>query len=190
MMLECRQVSYAYEPGWNVVSGVDLALTAGDFAMLLGPNGCGKSTLLKLLAGLLSPQTGQVLAGSRPVNRLPHRERARMIAVVSQSHAPALDFTVRDMVIWAARPPVAMSPPTPEDHRLVNEAIGMLDWSNCPSGLAIGFPAAKRRSLRRRRCSSRAQVMLWMSRPRRLTPRHQRDDSCRTRNDRLFDGLP
>ncbi|HQC53629.1 MAG TPA: ATP-binding cassette domain-containing protein, partial [Lentisphaeria bacterium] len=63
MMLECRQVSYAYEPGRNVVSGVELALTAGDFAMLLGPNGCGKSTLLKLLAGLLAPQTGQVLTG-------------------------------------------------------------------------------------------------------------------------------
>ncbi len=128
MMLECRQVSYAYEPGRNVVSGVDLALTAGDFAMLLGPNGCGKSTLLKLLAGLLLPQTGQVLTGSRLVSRLPHRERARMIAVVSQSQAPALDFTVRDMVMMGRHARLSrMSPPTQEDHRLVNEAIRLLD---------------------------------------------------------------
>ena len=128
MMLECRQASYAYEPGRNVVDGVALTLDAGDFLMLLGPNGCGKSTLLKLLAGLLPPGAGQVLASGRPVSSLPHRERARMIAVVSQSQAPALDFTVRDMVMMGRHARLSrMSPPTSEDHRQVSEAMAMLD---------------------------------------------------------------
>ena len=45
-----------------VFSGVDLALEAGDAAVVTGPNGVGKSSLLRLIAGLLQPAAGTVSA--------------------------------------------------------------------------------------------------------------------------------
>ncbi len=44
-----------------VLAGVDLAVPAGGIVALIGPNGCGKSTLLRVIAGLLSPSSGEAL---------------------------------------------------------------------------------------------------------------------------------
>ncbi len=42
----------------------DLTMTAGEFAAVMGPSGCGKSTLLNMIAGLDTPDDGEiVLAG-------------------------------------------------------------------------------------------------------------------------------
>ena len=50
------------QPGqrYTAVSGVSLAVGAGEFVSVVGPTGCGKSTLLNLAAGLLQPSTGSV----------------------------------------------------------------------------------------------------------------------------------
>jgi NitT/TauT family transport system ATP-binding protein len=45
------------------LDGLDLAVTAGSFTAIIGPNGCGKSTLLRLVAGLLAPTAGSVTLG-------------------------------------------------------------------------------------------------------------------------------
>jgi NitT/TauT family transport system ATP-binding protein len=49
------------------LSGIDLAVAAGEFAAIVGPSGCGKSTLLKLVAGLVRPTTGTVTLMGQPV---------------------------------------------------------------------------------------------------------------------------
>ena len=58
-MIELRNVSFGYQPGVPVLSGVDVALPAG-LTLLLGPNGSGKSTLLRIAAGVECPETGTV----------------------------------------------------------------------------------------------------------------------------------
>jgi len=53
--------------GTEALSGIDLALGAGEFLSLLGPSGCGKSTLLRLIAGLAQPTEGTLAwSGARP----------------------------------------------------------------------------------------------------------------------------
>jgi multiple sugar transport system ATP-binding protein len=71
--------------GHTAVDGVDLAISEGEFLVLLGPSGCGKTTLLRMIAGLETQTSGDILIGGRLVNELP--PRARKIAMVFQSYA-------------------------------------------------------------------------------------------------------
>jgi ABC-type nitrate/sulfonate/bicarbonate transport system ATPase subunit len=52
----------------EVVAGVDLVVGAGEMVALLGPSGCGKSTILHLVAGLFTPDRGEVRCGGAPVS--------------------------------------------------------------------------------------------------------------------------
>src|SRR5262249_49110684 len=49
-----------YSDGTRAVRGVDLAIEAGEFVVLLGPSGCGKTTTLRMIAGLETPSAGRI----------------------------------------------------------------------------------------------------------------------------------
>ncbi len=51
----------------HALDHVDLVLTEGSFAAVIGASGCGKSTLLKIMAGLLPPSSGRVVLAGVPV---------------------------------------------------------------------------------------------------------------------------
>jgi energy-coupling factor transport system ATP-binding protein len=55
-----REVSFSWPSGARVLDGCSLRVPRGEFWMLLGTNGSGKSTLLRLLAGLLTPEWGEI----------------------------------------------------------------------------------------------------------------------------------
>lgn len=44
----------------NIIEDIHIQLHQGEFVSILGPSGCGKSTLFNVIAGLLTPETGQV----------------------------------------------------------------------------------------------------------------------------------
>jgi ABC-type sugar transport system ATPase subunit len=69
----------------DVIRGVDLSVTRGEFVALVGPSGCGKSTLLRMIAGLEDISGGTIRIGGRVVNELTPRERN--IAMVFQNYA-------------------------------------------------------------------------------------------------------
>jgi ABC-type nitrate/sulfonate/bicarbonate transport system ATPase subunit len=56
------------------LSNISLAVEAGELISLIGPSGCGKSTLLRLVAGLDSADSGELLIGSEPITE-PSAER-------------------------------------------------------------------------------------------------------------------
>jgi nitrate/nitrite transport system ATP-binding protein len=66
----------------KVLDPIDLHIRDGEFVCLIGHSGCGKSTLLNLIAGLISPTTGEVICGGKTVVA-PGPERG----MVFQSHS-------------------------------------------------------------------------------------------------------
>ena len=76
----------------QVLYGVDLSITDGEFVVLVGPSGCGKSTLLRMIAGLEPVSEGEIEIGDRVVNYLPPKERD--VAMVFQNYALYPHMTV------------------------------------------------------------------------------------------------
>ncbi len=62
----------------DVLKGVDLKVSTGEWVALTGPSGCGKSTLLFLLGALDEPTSGEIACRERPYSRLSGKERARI----------------------------------------------------------------------------------------------------------------
>jgi putative ABC transport system ATP-binding protein len=54
----------------QVLKGVDLSVTEGEIALVMGPSGSGKSTLLAAISGLLKPDEGEVFALGEPLWKL------------------------------------------------------------------------------------------------------------------------
>jgi multiple sugar transport system ATP-binding protein len=67
------------------VNKLDLDVKDREFVVLLGPSGCGKTTALRCIAGLETPDEGEIYIGDRLVNDLDPKERD--IAMVFQSYA-------------------------------------------------------------------------------------------------------
>jgi len=51
----------------KALGGINLKVEAGDFVCLVGPSGCGKSTFLRIVAGLETPDDGQIMFDGHPV---------------------------------------------------------------------------------------------------------------------------
>ncbi len=65
-LLQVREVSKQF-PGVRALHNVDLTLRRGEVLALVGENGAGKSTLMKILAGVQTPDSGEILIDGRPV---------------------------------------------------------------------------------------------------------------------------
>ena len=74
------------------VDKVNLEVQDKEFVVLLGPSGCGKTTVLRCIAGLETPDTGEIYIGDRLVNELEPKERD--IAMVFQTYALYPHMTV------------------------------------------------------------------------------------------------
>ena len=80
------------------LEAIDLEIAAGSFCVLLGPSGCGKSTTLRIIAGLETASSGQVLVDGRDVTALPPAQRG--VAMVFQNYALFPHLSVADNITF------------------------------------------------------------------------------------------
>ncbi len=59
-IISVKNVKFSYPAGVKAITDVSLEIQKGERVALLGPNGSGKSTLILLIAGLLSPERGEI----------------------------------------------------------------------------------------------------------------------------------
>jgi heme exporter protein A len=83
--LTIQKLSKAYGFLW-AVKDLSLDVSAGEFVALLGPNGAGKTTLLKLIAGLISPTTGNIELDGAPFSRVSGSSRAQVGLLTPAAH--------------------------------------------------------------------------------------------------------
>jgi multiple sugar transport system ATP-binding protein len=78
----------------EVLKGINLEVTDGEFVVFVGPSGCGKSTLLRVIAGLEDSTSGRVVIDGADVSATPPAKRG--IAMVFQTYALYPHLTVKN----------------------------------------------------------------------------------------------
>jgi sulfate transport system ATP-binding protein len=131
MAIEARNVSKHFG---EFAALDDVSVTVGDGALmaLLGPSGSGKSTLLRIIAGLESPDEGEVVIGGEHVTDTPARKRG--VGFVFQHYAPFKHMTVHDNVAFGLS--VRKRPKAEIDAR-VKELLGLVRLD----GLSERYPS-------------------------------------------------
>src|ERR671916_3140447 len=85
----------------EVIKGIDADVEDGEFLVMLGPSGCGKTTTLRMIAGLETITSGQVMIGDTVVNELPPMDRD--IAMVFQNYALYPHMSVYDNMAFGLK---------------------------------------------------------------------------------------
>src|SRR5579872_6890901 len=96
-----RNLNKFYDHDVHAVKDVNLEIRDKEFVVLVGPSGCGKTTTLRMVAGLESITSGQVLIGDTVVNALPPMDRD--IAMVFQNYALYPHMSVYDNMAFGLK---------------------------------------------------------------------------------------
>ena len=96
--LEVKDVRRSFGPV-EVLHGVDLALHSGEVHALIGENGAGKSTIMKIMAGYLTPTSGELLLESKPVTFASSEEAENKgVILIHQEFNLAEQLTVEENI--------------------------------------------------------------------------------------------
>jgi putative spermidine/putrescine transport system ATP-binding protein len=85
----------------RALDGLTLEMTPGEMVVLLGPSGCGKTTALRILAGLDTATSGQVVVGGKEITRVPANKRD--MGMVFQAYSLFPHLTVVDNVAFGLK---------------------------------------------------------------------------------------
>ncbi|MET1413357.1 sn-glycerol-3-phosphate ABC transporter ATP-binding protein UgpC [Roseibium sp. HPY-6] len=102
----------------EVIHGVDIDIADGEFIVIVGPSGCGKSTLLRMVAGLETVTSGDILIDGRNVNSVEPMDRD--IAMVFQNYALYPHMSVFDNMAYGLK--IAKVPKDEIAKRVANAA--------------------------------------------------------------------
>ena len=94
--IELKNITKIYDGKQTAVKNINLNIEEGEFLTLLGPSGCGKTTLLRIIAGLETPNTGEIWIDGVSAKDIPPAQRD--LAMVFQSYALYPHMTVFDNI--------------------------------------------------------------------------------------------
>lgn len=102
-MLELKNISYSAEGKEGILKNISLSIADNEFVVITGPNGGGKSTLAKMIAGIISPKSGQILLDGQDITTLSITQRAKAgISFAFQQPVRFKGVTVHDLISLAS----------------------------------------------------------------------------------------
>lgn len=102
LQLNVKELHYSYKSGTEVLKGTSFTASCGELVSLIGKNGAGKSTLFKCILGLLRDYTGTISLNEQDMKQMSARALAKAVAYIPQSHYPAFNYSVMDMVLMGS----------------------------------------------------------------------------------------
>lgn len=123
-MLEIRDIEKRFG-SQTALAGMNLSIHEGEFVSLLGPSGCGKTTLLRIIAGLETADSGDIIWKGQSLSKLPARDRP--FNMVFQRYALFPHLNVFDNVAFGLR---LKKTPESEIKNRVEEALALVDLNN------------------------------------------------------------
>jgi iron complex transport system ATP-binding protein len=147
ILLEASGLFVSYG-GKKALEDAGLMLEEGSMTMIIGPNGAGKSTLLKAVSGGVKPDSGEVSLLGKDLYTYSPKERARHLAMLSQTHPYSSSFTVRELVRLGRYPYSGGAfgkgdPEEDEKTERVLEAMGLEDLASRPLRTLSGGEAQR-----------------------------------------------
>ena len=101
-MLELKNISFSAD-GKQILRNINLTIDDAKFVVITGPNGGGKSTLAKVIAGIITPDSGQILLDGQDITDWSITERARAgVSFAFQQPVRFKGVTVKDLITLAS----------------------------------------------------------------------------------------
>ena len=139
-MIEFRAVSKDYQ-GRRIIDTVSLKVEAGERVVLFGPSGCGKSTVLHLVAGLVVPDSGDILINGELVatgGRNLREPEQRGVGMVFQDLALWPHMTVAENIEFGLRARGVPDKERKQHVRHMVELVSLGDYLNAKPGELSG----------------------------------------------------
>ncbi len=147
--IETRQLTKRYKD-LTAVDNLNLSIAAGSLYGFIGPNGAGKTTTIRMIAGLLSPTSGQIMIDGEPIENDP--QRARWLV----GYMPDFFGVYNDMKAWEYLDFFARCYNLPEKRRkaVIEELLALVDLTEKRDA----FVESLSRGMRQRLCLAHALV--------------------------------
>ncbi|GGI81061.1 ABC transporter ATP-binding protein [Legionella impletisoli] len=130
-----------------IFNGVDIAVQRGKITAIMGPSGSGKTTLLRLIGGLLSPSSGEVIVDGCNIHQLSRKALyaiRKKMGLLFQSSALFTHLSVFDNVAFPLREHTNLSEAMLRDIVLMKlEAVGLRGTANFMPNMLSGGMARR-----------------------------------------------
>lgn len=169
-MFECRSMGFRH-PGATADITADFSVEAGRSLALMGPSGCGKTTVLNLIAGFLTPRSGDILLDHRSLVGLRPAERPLTYLFQSDNLFPHL--SAWENVALGIHPGLRVNA---EQRRAIGDALSRVGLNGLADALPTRLSGGQRQRVALARCIVRRRPLLLLDEPFSGLDRERRDD--------------
>lgn len=120
-IIELKNISIAFD-GEQIVKNMNLYIRDKEFITFLGPSGCGKTTTLRMIAGFLTPDSGEVIFDGKVINNVPPHKR--QLNTIFQRYALFPHLNVYENIAFGLR---LKKTPEKEIKEAVTEMLSLIN---------------------------------------------------------------